>query len=91
MNGHSKWRIAHLQCLDAVTVATLYSLLIVYRRATLLHRPRGLLLPGLAAGFAAYAAAAAAAAAVVVDGVRTKSSQTTSCQCNRLARNSREC
>jgi len=88
MNGHSKWRIAHLQCLDAVTVATLYSLLIVYRRATLLHRPRGLLLPGLAAGFAAYAAAAAAA---VVDGVRTKSSQTASYQCDRLARNSREC
>jgi len=40
--------------------------------------------------------AAAAAAAVdvadvdvvVADGVRTKSSQTTSCQCDRLARNS---
>ena len=40
---------------------------------------------------AAAAAAAAALVVVVVDddaGVRTKSSQTTPCQCDRLARNS---
>ena len=33
-------------------------------------------------------ATAAAAAAAAVDGVRTKSSQSTSCKCDRLARNS---